>query len=148
MDLIFRQAKEVGLSVDDVMNAEPLPTTRAAMYAGLDRAHASMAGGDRGIDHRRVDERRSAVGRYGRRNCSRLYKIWSRDLISAPRRCQTSTAHSKADVKHSTCSSMFWKNMSCPDGSRMFLTTAKESMDIHRAYFGGMAQAMEKSILA
>jgi len=28
----------------------------------------------------------------------------------------------------------------------MVLTTAKESMDIHRAYFGGMAQAMEKSI--
>src|SRR6201984_3669414 len=33
MDLIFRQGKEVGLSVDDVLNAEPLPTTRAAMYA-------------------------------------------------------------------------------------------------------------------
>jgi pyrroloquinoline quinone (PQQ) biosynthesis protein C len=33
LDLIFRQGKEVGLSVDDVMNAAPLPTTKAATYA-------------------------------------------------------------------------------------------------------------------
>src|SRR5690348_7827403 len=32
LDLIFRQGKEVGLSVDDVLQAEPLPTTKAAVY--------------------------------------------------------------------------------------------------------------------
>ena len=32
LDLIFRQAKEVGLSVEDVLRAEPLPTTKAAIY--------------------------------------------------------------------------------------------------------------------
>ena len=33
MDLLVRQGKEVGLSADEVLNAEPLPTTKAAMYA-------------------------------------------------------------------------------------------------------------------
>src|SRR2546428_8694170 len=33
LDLIFRQGKELGLSVDDVLNAQPLPTTKAAIYA-------------------------------------------------------------------------------------------------------------------
>ena len=32
LDLIFRQGKELGLSVDDVLKAEPLPTTKAAIY--------------------------------------------------------------------------------------------------------------------
>ena len=31
LDLIFRQGKEVGLSVSDVLQAQPLPTTKAAI---------------------------------------------------------------------------------------------------------------------
>ena len=33
LDLIFRQGKEVGLSVEDILAAEPLPTTTASVYA-------------------------------------------------------------------------------------------------------------------
>jgi hypothetical protein len=32
-----------------------------------------------------------------------------------------------------------------PGREQDVLTTAKESMDIHRVYFGGMAQAMERT---
>jgi hypothetical protein len=34
-------------------------------------------------------------------NCSRLYKIWSRDLNFGAAQMPNFTAHSKADVKHS-----------------------------------------------
>ncbi len=33
LDLIVRQGRAIGLSVDDVMRAEPIPTTRATLYA-------------------------------------------------------------------------------------------------------------------
>ncbi len=32
LDLIFRQGKELGLSVEQILNIEPLPTTKAAIY--------------------------------------------------------------------------------------------------------------------
>jgi hypothetical protein len=57
MDLIVRQGKEVGLSAADVMNAAPLPTTKAAMYAWFWIARTRrMAGSHRRVDHRRVDQ--------------------------------------------------------------------------------------------
>ena len=68
LDLIFRQGKELGLSVDDVLNAQPLPTTKAAIYGVvLAGAQPSLAGGDRGVDHRGVDQRRPLARRYRRR---------------------------------------------------------------------------------
>ncbi|HEV8724057.1 MAG TPA: hypothetical protein VGW77_25870 [Candidatus Binatia bacterium] len=91
MDLIVRQGKEVGLSVDDVLNAEPLPTTKAAMYAWFWIARTrpwQEAIAASTIAEWTNDDR--LLGDIGGGNCSRLYKIWSRDLISAPRRCRTS----------------------------------------------------------
>ena len=55
------------------------------------------------------------------------------------------TAHSKADVKHSDMFIDVLENMSRRAGSRKCSTTAKESMDLHRAYFGGMAHAMSQA---
>ena len=53
LDLIFRQGKELGLSVDDILKAEPLPTTKAAIYAWFWLArNRALAGGDRGVDDR------------------------------------------------------------------------------------------------
>jgi len=90
MDLIFRQAKKVWVELDDVMNAEPLPTTRAACTRGSGSRARVMAGGDRGIDHRRVDERRSALGDMGGGIAAGSIRFGRGHLISAPRRCQTS----------------------------------------------------------
>ena len=91
MDLIVGQGKEVGLSADDVMNAEPLPTTKAATYCVvLDCAHSSVAGGYRGVHHRGVDQRRSFVGRYGRRKLQpALQDLVAGFKFQPPRRCQT-----------------------------------------------------------
>ena len=57
------------------------------------------------------------------------------------------TAHSKADVKHSDMFIDILEKYVAPGREQDVLNTAKESMDIHRAYFGGMAQAMAKAIL-
>jgi hypothetical protein len=51
------------------------------------------------------------------------------------------TAHSKADVKHSDMCIDVLEKYVAPGREQDVLTTAAGSMDIHRVYFGGMAQA-------
>jgi hypothetical protein len=55
------------------------------------------------------------------------------------------TAHAKADVKHSDMFIDVLEKYVEPGREKDVLHTAKESMDLHRAYFGGMAHAMEKT---
>ncbi len=40
---------------------------------------------------------------------------------------------------------MLWEKNVAPGRAQDVVTSAKESMDIQRAYFGSMAQAMEKA---
>jgi hypothetical protein len=52
------------------------------------------------------------------------------------------TAHSKADVKHSDMFIDVLEHHVAPGREQDVLDTAKESMDLHRAYFGGITHAM------
>jgi pyrroloquinoline quinone (PQQ) biosynthesis protein C len=146
LDLIFRQGKEVGLSVEDVVNAQPLPTTTAATYAWFWIARnrpwqEAIAAST--IAEWTNDDR--LLGDLGGGNCTRLYKIWKRDLNFSDAQMPNFTAHSKADVKHSDMFIDVLEKYVAPGREQDVLNTAKESMDIHRAYFGGMAQAMSKA---
>ena len=145
LDLIFRQGKEVGLSIDDILNAEPLPTTKAATYAWfwLARHHSwQEAIAASTIAEWTNDDR--LLGDIGGGNCSRLYKIWSRDLKFRDEQMPNFTVHSKADVKHADMFIDVLEKYVAPGKEPDVIHTAKESMDIHRAYFGGMAHAMSK----
>src|SRR5258705_6588592 len=102
MDLIFRQGKEVGLSVNDVLQAEPLPTTKAAIYGWFWIARnrpwqEAIAAST--IAEWTNDDR--LLGDLGGGNCTRLYKILKRDLNFSDRQKANFTAHSKARVKQS-----------------------------------------------
>lgn len=145
LDLIFRQGKEVGLSVDDILKAEPLPTTRAAIYGWFWIARhrpwqEAIAAST--IAEWTNDDR--LLGDIGGGNCSRLNKIWTRDLNFKPEQMPNFTAHSEADEKHSDMFLDVLEKYVAPGGEQGVLATAKESMDIHRAYFGGMAAAMSR----
>jgi hypothetical protein len=54
------------------------------------------------------------------------------------------TVHSQADVKHSDMFIDVLEKYVAPEREQDVLATAADSMDIHRVYFGGMAQAMER----
>jgi pyrroloquinoline quinone (PQQ) biosynthesis protein C len=146
LDLIFRQGKEVGLTIADIENAEPLPTTRAAMYAWFWIARTrpwQEAIAASTIAEWTNDDR--LLGDIGGGNCTRLYKIWTRDLNFTAAQVPNFTAHSKADVKHSDMFLDVLEKHVIAGREQDVIATAKESMDIHRAYFGDMAQAMEKA---
>ena len=147
LDLIFRQGREVGLSVAEILNAKPLPTTRAAIYAwwwiARNRPWQEAIAAST-IAEWTNDDR--LLGDLGGGNCSRLYKIWSRDLHLSDAQMPNFTAHSKADVKHSDMFIDVLEKYVAPGREQDVIHTAKESMDIHRAYFGGMAHAMSRAL--
>lgn len=143
LDLVVRQGKELGLSAQEVLEAEPLPTTKAAIYGWWwiarhrpwQEALASST-----IAEWTNDDR--LLGDIGGGNCTRLAKIWARDLGFRPEQMPNFVAHSKADEKHSDMFLDVLERYVSRASEQAVLATAKESMDIHRAYFGGMAMAM------
>ena len=80
LDLIFRQGREVGLSEQEVLDAELLPTTRAAIYGWWWIARTKpwqQALAASTIAEWTNDDR--LLGDLGGGNCGRLYESWSRD---------------------------------------------------------------------
>lgn len=145
LDLIFRQGKEVGLSQQDILDSEPLPTTKAAIYGWFWIARTrpwTEALAANTIAEWTNDDR--LLGDLGGGNCSRLYKNWSRDLKFKAEQMPNFTAHSAADEKHSEMFLDIFERYVPKDEEEGILKTARESMDIHRAYFGGMATAMAR----
>jgi pyrroloquinoline quinone (PQQ) biosynthesis protein C len=129
-----------------VLNAESLPTTKAAIYGWFWIARnrpwqEAIAAST--IAEWTNDDR--LLGDLGGGNCTRLYKIWKRDLNFSDGQMPNFTAHSKADVKHSDMFIDVLEKYVAPGREQDVLETAKESMDLHRAYFGGMAHAMSKA---
>lgn len=145
LDLIFRQGREVGLSEREVLDAEPLPTTRAAIYGWWWIARTrpwqeALAAST--IAEWTNDDR--LLGDIGGGNCGRLYESWSRDLDFTDEQMPNFTAHRAADEKHSEMFLDIFERFVPAGAEESLLKTARESMDIHRAYFGGMAAAMAR----
>lgn len=145
LDLVVRQGREVGLGEQELLNAEPLPTTKAAIYGWWWIARhrpwqEALAAST--IAEWTNDDR--LLGDIGGGNCTRLATSWARDLGFRPEQMPNFVAHSKADVKHADMFLDVLEKYVPPENEQGVLVTAKESMDIHRAYFGGMAAAMAR----
>lgn len=145
LDLVVRQGRELSLSQDEVLAAEPLPTTKAAIYGWWWIARhrpwqEALAAST--IAEWTNDDR--LLGDIGGGNCTRLFKNWTRDLGFRSEQLPNFVVHSKADEKHSEMFLDLLEKYVPGSAEEGVLKTGKESMDIHRAYFGGMAQAMAR----
>ena len=72
------------------------------------------------------------------------HEIWKRDLKFADEQMPNFTAHRAADEKHSEMFLDIFERFVPKDAEKSLLKTARDSMDLHRAYFGGMASAMAR----
>jgi pyrroloquinoline quinone (PQQ) biosynthesis protein C len=145
LDLIVRQGKALGLSVQETLEVTPLPTTMATLYAwawmtrekswleGLvslsvtewandDRLHHDMGGG----------------------LSTRMAKRWMEDLGFGWEQMPNFKVHSQADEEHSD---MFLEDLerhAIGEKEGLVLQAAKESMELHKIFRGGIATEMER----
>jgi pyrroloquinoline quinone (PQQ) biosynthesis protein C len=145
LDLILRQGREVGLTQEQILAAEPLPSTKAAVYAWWwiarnrpwQEALAASSSAEWFNDDR-------LLGDLGGGNCTRLLNIWRRDLGFGPERMPNFVAHSKADERHSDMFTEVLEKYVPANMEESVIEASRESYDIIRVYFGGMATAMAR----
>lgn len=145
LDLIVRQGRALGLSLKETLEVEPLPTTMATLYAwgwmtrekswleGLvslsvtewandDRLHSDIGGG----------------------LSSRMAKRWMDDLGFGWEQMPNFKVHSQADEEHSDMFLEDLERYAIGENEAVVIQAAKESMDLHKLFRGGIAAEMEK----
>lgn len=145
LDLVFREAKELGLSREEVLAAEPLPVTVACTNAWLWIAYhrlwqASLAA----TSSQEFENDNRLLADLGGGKSARLVKTWERDLGFRPEQMPNLVAHSKADEKHSEMFLEIFERYVPAYMEDTVLRTAKESHDIYQIFYGGLATALER----
>jgi pyrroloquinoline quinone (PQQ) biosynthesis protein C len=145
LDLIVRQGKALGLTVEETLNVKPLPSTMATLYAwawmtrekswleGLvslsvtewandDRLHQDIGGG----------------------LSSRMAQRWMEDLGFTWEQMPNFRVHSQADEEHSDMFLEDLERYAAGEKQSLVLQAARESMELHKIFRGGIALEMER----
>jgi pyrroloquinoline quinone (PQQ) biosynthesis protein C len=140
--LHVRRCLAVGLTMEQIEQAEPLPGCRAAFYGWLYIARTRpwlQALSASSILERAVD--RSVVPRDVQAEVSK----WVRDLGVSEKDMEVLTANDNADEDHSAMfEEIFIKFANSPDGEAMILDGARESLDMMGTFYDALDQEMTR----
>lgn len=145
LDLIVRQGRAVGLSAEDILNAEPIPMTRATLYAWawMTRSKSWIEGvAALTVTEWGNDDR--LLGDLGGGHSTRMAKKWMEDLGLSWRDMPNFGAHSEADEEHSDMFLPFLERFATGEKEKLALQAVQESLDLFAIYREGVAVAMEK----
>lgn len=145
LELIVRQGKAVGLTVEDVLDAEPIPTTRATLYAWawMTRAKTWIEGlAALTVTEWTNDDR--LLHDLGGGHSTRMAKRWMEDLRTTWGDMPNFYVHRQADEEHSDMFLPFLSTFAAGKKEHFALQAVRESLDLFAIYRGGVAEAMEK----
>lgn len=145
LDLIVRQGKAIGLTADDIMRTEPLPTTRATLYAWawITREKSWIEGmASLTVTEWANDDR--LLADQGGGHSTRMAKRWSEDLGLDWGSMPNFSAHREADEEHSDMFLPFLSEFATGEKQEWALRGVKESLDLLAVFRGGVAQALAK----
>ena len=145
LHLIIRQGKSVDVEPEEIINAEPLPETRAALYAWSwmtsempwTDALAGMT-----ITEWCNDDR--LLGDLGGGQSTRMAKKWMEDMGFTWKQIPNLQAHSQADEKHSDMFLPFLAEHATSEKEALAIQAAKDSLAFNAMYRKGIALAQEK----
>ena len=145
LDLVIRQARAIGLTADDIMNAEPVPTTRATLYAwGWMTREKSWLEGIAALTVTEWQNDDRLLGDLGGGHSSRLAKRWMEDLGLDWERMPNFNVHRQADEDHSEMFLPVLSKFAIGEKEKLVTQAVQESLDLVTIYRGGVAEAMEK----
>jgi len=145
LDLVFRQGKELGMTPQQILDSKALPTTQACVYSWwwLAQTRPWQEGLAASTIAEWINDDR-LLNDLGGGLSSRLRRNWERDMDFKPKQMPNFTAHSAADEKHSEMFLDIFEKFVPKGAEAKIIATARESMQLHRVFFGGMAAAMAR----
>ncbi len=145
LDLIVRQGKALGLTPEQVLNVEPLASTMATLYAwgwmtrekGWLEGLISLSVTEWANDDRLHNDMGGGLSR-------RMAKRWMDDLGFGWEQMPNFKVHSQADEEHSDMFLEDLERFAVGEKEALVLQAAKESMELHKIFRGGIAVEMER----
>jgi pyrroloquinoline quinone (PQQ) biosynthesis protein C len=143
--LIIRQGVAIGLTTEDILNAQPIPSTRATLYAWgwmCKQKNWIEALPALTVTEWTNDDR--LLADLGGGQSTRLAKRWMEDLGLQWKDLPNFRAHQEADEEHSDMFLPFLAELATGDKEKSALKGVQESLNLMTIYRGGVADAMEK----
>jgi len=145
LDLIVRQGKAIGLTPDDIVQADPIATTFATLYAWawITRAKSWIEGlAALTVTEWTNDDR--LLADQGGGHSTRMGKRWMEDLGLGWEDLANFKVHREADEEHSDMFLPFLAAFATGEKERLALQAVRESLDLFAIYRGGVAETMER----
>lgn len=143
--LIIRQGESVGLKREEIVNARPLPTTQATLYAwGWMTKEKSWIEGLSAmtITERCNDDR--LLADLGGGQSTRMAQRWMEDMGFTWKEIPNLQAHSQADEEHSDMFLPFLAEHATGEEEDLAIQAARESLELNAIYRDGIAAAQER----
>lgn len=145
LELIVRQGKSLGLTAEDVLGVQPIPTTRAALYAWawMTRAKPWIEGlAALTVTEWTNDDR--LLKDLGGGHSTRMARRWSQDLGFTMNEMPNFKVHSQADEEHSDMFLGDLERFATGEREVFAKQAVQESLELFAIYRGGVAEAMER----
>ena len=144
LDLIIRQGKAIGLTAKDILEAKPIPSTTATLYAWgwiCKKKHwleglAAMTMTEWNQDDRLLAD-------LGGGHAARMGELWIKYLGLTWDDLPNWKAHRAADKEHVDMFLSIWEEFGMGENEEIILQAARESEELYRVYQTGIADAME-----
>jgi pyrroloquinoline quinone (PQQ) biosynthesis protein C len=145
LHLIINQGKSVGLEPEQILNAEPLPETRAVLYAwSWMTSEMSWIEGLAGMTITEWCNDDRLLGDLGGGQSTRMAKKWMEELGFTWKQIPNMEAHSQADEKHSDMFLPFLSQYAIGEKEKHAIQAAKDSLAFNAIFRKGIAVAQEK----
>jgi len=145
LHLIIRQGASVGLKPEEILNAEPTPQTRAALYAwSWMTSELAWTESLTGMTITEWCNDDRLLGDLGGGQSTRMAKKWMAEMGFTWKEIPNMEAHSKADEKHSDMFLPFIAEHATGAKETLAIQAAKDSLAFNAMYRKGIALAQEK----
>ncbi len=145
LELVVRQGRAIGLTPEEVLHEEPIPTTRATLYAWawVTREKSWIEGlASLTVTEWTNDDR--LLSDQGGGHSTRMAKRWLEDLGLVWEKLPHFQVHREADEEHSDMFLPLLEEFATGEKERLALQAVQESLDLLAIYREGVAKAMEQ----
>ncbi|NIO06951.1 MAG: hypothetical protein GTO40_02765 [Deltaproteobacteria bacterium] len=145
LDLIVRQGKAIGLTPEDVLQAQPISTTFATLYAWawITRAKSWIEGlAALTVTEWTNDDR--LLADQGGGHSTRMGRRWENDLGLGWDQLHNFKVHRQADEEHSDMFLPVLASFATGEKEALALQAVRESLELFAIFRAGVAEAMER----